>query len=148
MAHTEPDNIRAFNYIVLKVLTELYDKFPDPTEINAYQFIAETVVGKGTEAVETKYSHLFPHTMAWLQNEGFLKFDVGSGIGLYKNVVLTLRGLTVLGYVPQSLGFGRKGTLVERAKRALSKGVGEAVSDSVKKLVAEALKLMLQLHEN
>jgi len=148
MSRTEPDNIKAFNYIVLRVLTDLYDKFPEPAELGGLNFVIETVVSKGAEAVETKYSHLFPHTMAWLQEEGFIKFEGGPDIHRYRNAVLTLRGLTVLGYVPQSLGFRRKETLVEQAKRALSTGVSEAISDTMKKLVTEALKLMLQLHGN
>jgi hypothetical protein len=148
MPYTEPDNIKAFNYVVLKVLTQLYDKFPEPTEISGFRYVAETVVGKGAEAIETKYSYLFPYTMAWLQEEGFVKFEPGPGIEHYRNVVLTLRGLTVLGYVPKSLGFGRKKTLVERAKHALSTGVSEAVPDTVKTLMWEALKLMLRLQGN
>jgi hypothetical protein len=143
MPSAEPENIQVFNYFVLKVLTKLYDKFPEPTEINGVRFLVP-IFKKGRGTMETKYYFLFPHTMAWLREEGFIKFESGSATDHFKNVTLTLRGLTILGYVPQCLGRGRKKTIAERARHALSKGVGEAVSDVAKTLIVEGFKFMLQ----
>src|ERR1017187_5889258 len=143
MPSAEPDNIQVFNFFVLKVLTQLYDKFPEPVEVKGVDFLVQTF-HKGRRTIETKYFFLFPHTMTWLREEGFVKFESGSANGHFKNVTLTLRGLTILGYVPQCLGRGRKKTIAERARHALSKGVGEAVSDVAKTLIVEGLKFMLQ----
>ncbi len=146
MTRPELDNIKVFNYYVLKILTKLYDKFPEPVEINGVRFLVKTVVDKGSGAIEAKYYYLFPHTMSWLREEGFIKFDPGSAIDHYKNATLTLRGLTVLGYLPQSLGAGRKKTIIEQAKDAISRGITDAGSEAIKMLVTNALKLMLQQH--
>src|ERR1700691_3622850 len=141
MSKTEPNNIQVFNYYVLQVLTYLYDKFPEPADINGDRFLVKTF-RNGRGSVGSKYYFLFPHTVVWLQEEGFIKFEARSDNVHFKNVALTLRGLTILGYVPQSLKSGKKKTIVEQAKHALSKGIGEAATEVTKTLVVEGLKFM------
>lgn len=144
MAQDKPDNIKAFNYIVLSVLTKLYSEFPQPTDIKGLRFVIEAVITKGAEAAETRFAFLFSPTMMWLKEEGFIKFEKKVNHDEFKSVTLTLRGLTVLGYVPKSL-FGPKKTLIQRAKHVLDKGVGDAAAAGVKTVVSEALRLMVQL---
>ena len=141
MTSNEPDNIKAFNYIVLSVLTKLYGEFPNPIEIKGLRFVIETVLDKGSDAVETKYSFLFSPTMMWLKQEGFITFESEINRDKFAGVALTLRGLTVHGFVPRSL-FGPQETIFQRAKRVLKKGADEAGSSAVKTVVTEVLRQM------
>ena len=143
MTTDDPENIKAFNYIVLSVLTKLYGEFPKPIEIRGLRFVLETVLKKGPEAAEAKFSHLFNPTMMWLRQEGFIIFESNSDRDVFVGVTLTLRGLTILGFVPNSL-FGPKETVFRRAKRALDKGIDEAAFGAIKRIATEAFKLMVQ----
>lgn len=142
MASEEPENIKAFNYLVLSILNRLYDAFPERIDFKALRFIVETVVKEGPESEQSKYARYFTDTMEWLEEEGFIKWVGESMGGNYHKVTLTMKGLTVLGYLPSSVAEEKKEQLIDRAKRVLGKGLEGAASDVVKSLVARSFYLL------
>jgi hypothetical protein len=53
-----------------------------------------------------------------------------------------MRGLTILGYVPQSLTLlGKREPLISKIKRVLAKGAEDASTDAVKDILAKLLSL-------
>lgn len=140
-ALVEPDNIRAFNWLTLKVLNDLYDAFPQPTDIEGLHFIISTLFDIGAKSQEAKYLQHFSATVRWLRDEGFIKYEADNG-GNFRGVVLTLRGLTVLGYVPSSLNStDKQEPMIAKIKRVLAKGAEGAATDVVKAILVKLFAL-------
>jgi hypothetical protein len=139
----EPKNIRAFNWLTLKIFNDLYEAFPEPHDIEGLRFVISTLFDVGTQSKEAAYLTHFTATMRWLKDEGFIKYESDNS-GNFRKVLLTLRGLTVLGYTPTSLSLtDRKEPIITKIKRVLSKGTEAAASDAVKAIIVKAFGLMV-----
>jgi hypothetical protein len=142
---SDPKNILAFNWITLKVLSDLYGSFPEPLDINSLRFVIRTVVEAKSDSKETEYLSHLNSTIRWLRDEGFIRFTAEDG-DTFRNTQLSLRGLTVIGYTPTSLSLtDKKEPLILKIREVLKSGVQEAATDTVKSLVIKALGLMSAL---
>jgi hypothetical protein len=133
----EKQNIRAFNWLTLKVLNDLYDAFPEPIDIEGLHFTLATLFDVGPKSKEAGYLSFFSATVRWLNAEGFLRYRSDDG-GDFRGVVLSMRGLTALGYEPRSLSrFGRKEPMIDKIKRILSKSAEDISTDAMKALIVK-----------
>ena len=147
-SNAEPKNIRAFNWLTLKIFNDLYEKFPEPSDIEGLRFVISTLFDVGTKSKEADYLTHFTATMRWLKDEGFIRYESDQS-GNFRKVLLTLRGLTVLGYTPTSLTLiDRKEPIIAKIKRVLAKGAEGAASDAVKAIIVKAFALMVSWPSN
>jgi len=138
-----PDNLKAFNYITLKIFDKLYEAFPEPINISGVRFVIECVVDEGGDTENTNNLHLLNDTVTWLEEEGFLTTKGQTMKGNIIHARLTLKGLTVLGYFPMSLDEKEdKTTIIEKTKEVLGKGIEDTSTEAVKNIVSSAFKLM------
>lgn len=138
---SEPENIRAFNWLTLKVLSDLYDAFPQPIDIKGLRFIISTLFDIGTKSREADYLQHFSSTVRWLKDEGFIKY-ASDDAGNFRKVILTLKGFTVLGYVPSSLSStDSKEPMISKIKLVLAKGAEGAATDAVKTILIKLFAL-------
>lgn len=146
--NAEPKNIRAFNWLALRIFNDLYETFPEPSNIEGLHFVISTLFDIGTKSKEADYLKHFSATMRWLKAEGFIRYESDDS-GNFRNVLLTLRGLTVLGYTPTSLSLtDRKEPIIAKIKRVLAKGAEGATSDTVKAIIVKAFALMVSWSSN
>lgn len=129
-------NIEHFNRVVLVALDRLYDSFPVPIELN----IAEvaTAATPGMLPPEPSFNDLEPtfEAIKFLATEGFLKYsDHWLDGTAFLRVQLTMKGLTVLGQVPDSLE--KMPALSAQIKTALKAGALSATTDAAKQLVGQ-----------
>lgn len=145
MNDSEPENIKAFNYLTLVVFDQLYKTFPETREIDSFRFVVETALAHENGAKESKYAQLLPDTMKWLGDEGFIKWQKDNLKGKYTGVTLTLKGLTVLGYLPTSIADskGENQTIIERVRSILSRGADGAATEAVKSIIGSGFALAL-----
>ncbi len=142
MSSDTPENVQAFNFLALAVFQKLYDHFPEPLTIEGLRFVLENTCDYGPGSKEAAYSRLFSYTMEWLESEDFLRWGNVTLNDNYENVVLTLKGLTVLGYVPSSIVPGRrKEPLIKRVRRVVGQGVDNAGAEVVATLVGQLLSV-------
>ena len=146
--NAEPKNIRAFNWLTLKIFNDLYENFPEPSDIEGLRFVMSTLFDVGTKSKEAEYLTHFTATMRWLKDEGFIRYESDAS-GNFRKVLLTLRGLTVLGYTPTSLSLtDRKEPIIAKIKRVLAKGAEGAASDTAKAIIVKAFALMVTWSSN
>ena len=102
-------NIDDFDAAVAAILSRLYATFPNKTTVDAFE-----LAGDADEATRETYAS----TVEFLRDEGFLSYGQRSGKrGLFAQVVLTAKGLALLGVMPASLSV-----------RDGSEGLGSGVS--------------------
>lgn len=133
---TTPANIEHFNRVVLVTLDRLYDAFPVPIELKTAD-LAEAAT-PGVLSPELSFKDLEPtfEAVKFLQAEGFLKYSNHWIDGTaFLHVQLTMKGLTVLGQVPNSLD--KKPALAFQIKTALKAGALSATTDAAKQLVGQ-----------
>jgi hypothetical protein len=118
------------------------------SDIQGSRFIISTLFDIGTDSEESEYLKHFNATMQWLKDEGFIRYETGD-YGNFRKVILTLRGLTVLGYTPTSIGFtDRKEPIIAKIKKVLSKGADTAATETVKAIIVKAFGLMVTWTNN
>jgi hypothetical protein len=140
-AHSEPENILAFNWLTLKVLNDLYDAFPQSINIESLRFTISTLYDIGTQSRQADYLQHLPATIRWLKDESFIRYE-SDDAGNFRKVILTLKGLTVLGYVPSSLSStDKKEPMIAKIKRVLAKGTEGAATDAVKTILVKLFAL-------
>jgi hypothetical protein len=138
-----PNNLKAFNYITLRVFETLYESFPEPRDINGIKFVIECVIDEGGDTENTKNLHLLSHTIEWLEEEGFLRTKGQTHDGNISHARLTLKGLTIIGYIPTSIDQNGNGpTVIEKAKVVLGRGIEGASAEGIKSVVSSAFRLM------
>jgi len=144
-----PQNIEHFNLVVLKLLDRLYEAFPRPLDITSTTAIDigfDAVPENATEEESWDIGTMAEDIIGWLSEEGFLRYeaDPNHRHGNFLKVRLTLKGLTILGYVPSSLQHPEsKASLIHKAKQAIGAGASAAGKEAVKQVVAEIFKLAL-----
>jgi len=144
-----PENMEAFNRVSLQLFARLYDSFPKPLNIDS---TAANAIGFAAVPQEADYEQswnigtLGVDVIEWLAEEQFLRYepDPNNRHGHFWKVRLTLKGLTILGYVPFALqSEEQRETLIKKVKRALASGAGTAGSESIRLVVAEIFKFAL-----
>jgi hypothetical protein len=145
MREDDLSNAEVFNFSALQLFAKLFDEFPQPVTIDADRLGSETNAAFGETINDTiRMIYLAEHTITWLAEEGFLRYEKGPipGARHFTNVRLTLRGLTVLGYMPSALqGPEKSQPLIARIKSVVSSGAEKAGADAVKSLLTEVFKL-------
>ena len=142
----EPPNIAAFNRTAAVLLSDLYEQFPVPQQVNADELGKRAASAEPGHEGTTDHSAVSLHTITWLASEGFIAFQSQAYGGTFLGVRLTIKGFTVLGQVPAGVKpHEPQETFAGRLKRAVTKGAESAVSDAVKSLFAQAWAAGLQL---
>lgn len=133
---TGPTNIEHFNRVVLVTLDRLHDAFPVPIELMTAD-VAEAATPR-TLPPEPSFKDIEPtfEAVKFLADEGFLKYSNHFHDGTaFLQVQLTMKGLTVLGQIPNSLD--KKPALASQIKTALKTGALSATTDAAKQLVGQ-----------
>jgi hypothetical protein len=141
---TDPQssNLERFNLTALALFSRLYDAFPNPIEVKAQNLGLSASPDEAELAEHLRFMVYAEHAVTWLAEEGFIRYESHGLNGGFAGVRLTLRGLTVLGYVPTAVkGKKEPETLIVRIKRALGSGADKAAADGVKALITEVFKL-------
>lgn len=148
MADT-PQNIEHFNLVVLELFSRLYESFPHPLNIcdQSHIHIGFAAVPNGATGDEAwSIGTMASDVIEWLKEEGFLRYepDPNHQHGNYWKVRLTLKGFTILGYVPTSLQQAeQKESLIDKAKQAIASAASTTGKEVIKQVVAEIFKLAL-----
>lgn len=139
-----PPNIQKFNLICLKLFADLYEAFPNTVRTQIAVLDAETI------PLTTTYNHsldsieMARNVVSWLKDEGFIRITSTTMAGDHANIVLTLKSLTLLGYVPTAIqGSEQKEPLINKVKRAISLGAEKAAADGVKSILTELFRLAI-----
>lgn len=139
-----PENIHKFNLNALSLLARLYESFPSSIELRPSSVGAAPQDASYDEAF--KFSAEADDVVTWLAEEGFLRFQNRDLSGTFYQVRLTLKGLTVLGYIPTSLqAKDRKEPVIDKIKRVLASGTEKASAEAVKCLLSKLFTLALPL---
>jgi hypothetical protein len=141
-----PVHIDIFNKVVAKVLMELYDNFPRPTDLDPMLIGMGIVLSEGLDSESEQFKALVgtpEATIDFLVTEGFVRFDPGLrtlGKLTFPEAVLTARGLALLHRVPESVDatLDRR-TYIERFKSAAADGVKAAIPETIGALVGGLL---------
>ncbi|TFZ07870.1 hypothetical protein [Ramlibacter humi] len=148
--HKAPPNILRFDLIVLAIFSSLYDSFPSPAELDIGA-VSRRCVPDGASLDEVfAWTSVGEAAADWLAEEGFIRFERRSGhsrpSGTLFETRLTLKALTILGYLPASLKEAvPREALIHKIKKVLSTGAEKAGADAVKSLMTEVFKLSLGL---
>jgi len=138
-----PTHMKVFNLVALRVFDQLYDAFPMPIEIIPKSISAELDAGSAPCDEAFKLTAIADNTLRWLEAEGFLRHS-SSGFegGIFYQVQLTLKGLTVLNWVPRSVTKNEEPeAVIKKIKRVLSAGINQADDEAVKSVLDEVLKI-------
>lgn len=138
-----PTNIQRFNDITLKLFEKLYFSFPEGIKVEGCGVGAEVTALDATFDEAFATVTLADFVIVWLSEEGFIRYESRDQQGCYYNVRLTLRGLTILGYLPSSVTANRKEPLIEKIKRYVSSGTEKATEEVAIKIIGELFRLAL-----
>jgi len=115
-------NMDEFNRITVLVLGKLYEAFPQAVRLN---------VEDVHDAPNENDVRNFSYTVEFLASENYIKFQAASDEGLFfVEVTLTMKGLTVLRSVPDSLD--AKETLGNRFAGFLKNGAKDVSKELLK----------------
>ena len=131
------DNIAFFNRMTLALFDKLYSASPTPVDLKTNS-IAMSVIPEGAEYDETWDSlQAAEDAIDFLAQEGFLTHK-GTYLegGTFLQARLTLKGLAILGSVPDALE--GKQSLIDRIRKVLAGGAKEVGSETVKLLTQQA----------
>ncbi len=137
-------NIDRFNLAAIELFSVLYDHFPLPTDIDTAEVGVEAAPEEATPIEMVRFTVYTEHALTWLTEEGFIRYEPPNFGTRYRNVRLTLKGLTLLGYIPYALKAGEQSEpIIAKIKRILSSGTEKAATESVKSLLGELFKLAM-----
>jgi hypothetical protein len=139
---THRSNIDRFNLTVLQLFNTLYDKFPNPVDVDSKELGLRASPNDAGTVEALEFAIYAENAMKWLEEEGFIRYDEVSSEPLFRRVRLSLKALTVLGYTPTALSPQDKPVpLIDKVKKMLASGAEQAGSEAVKSLVVELFKL-------
>ncbi|OQX16190.1 MAG: hypothetical protein BWK73_04820 [Thiothrix lacustris] len=130
---TEKTNIRHFDEISARIFAALYESFPLPLDIDCIELTKAAEIEANGAA--TKETRICIATLTWLQEEGYLKYQVKGKFDAF-NIVLTAKGLSVLKAVPSSLE--TKTSIGERLVTAVKSGAINTAVEVLKIIFAVA----------
>lgn len=145
-----PPNMQRFNTIAARLLADLYDVFPEPIDVEYDKFGAAVTPLDAGPGELVAYQSLVGSAVSWLAAEGFIRQREENRVyGGALDLQLTMRGLTVLGYIPASVQDAPKQeALVDRLKSALSSAGKDAAGEVIKTLVGKAFEIALRMPPN
>jgi len=108
------------NKAILKVLTTLYEAFPEPVNLDPEKLDPDA---------NAREKELYYELILWLKEEGFIRGGSPAFGGTFRRTVLTLKGFAVLNAVPESLKEGK--TFGEYFKELLKEGSLNAINQAV-----------------
>ncbi len=138
-----PKNIQRFNLIALLLFAKLYESFPSGIDIEALK-LGHDAVPKNTASDEQDWDFgaAAYDVVLGLAEEGFLRYDNPNHTRDFFNARLTMKGLTVLGYLPVSLQSGdAKEPIIEKIKRILATGTEKAAADGIGAILGQIFNL-------
>lgn len=141
----QPDaRIEAFDYVVALIFQRLYEQFPERGLLKGMPLVLDAALDQDlAESVKYEVPKIFSDTMIWLKDEGFVRYDRQLA-GDFENATLTLRALTVLGYVPVSLEASpQTEPLMQKISVALKSAAGTTATEIIKQSVSKIFTLML-----
>lgn len=140
-----PENIQRFNHIALLLFARLYESFPAGIEIKAVDIGHDALPKDATEQQAFDYGDGGHDVVLWLAEEGFLRYENPNQERNFYNARLTMKGLTILGYVPVSLKTDKpKEPIIEKIKHVLATGTERAGADGVKAILGQIFSLGLK----
>ena len=95
-----PDNIHRFNVTALVLFDKLYNSFPAPIEIDTLDLGYQATPSEAGSGTAWNFSVGADHVVTWLAEEGFIRYQGANIRTSFHDVRLTLKGLTVLGFLP------------------------------------------------
>jgi hypothetical protein len=140
-----PQNIQRFNLIALVLFNNLYESFPSGIDIDALK-VGHNAVPKDESYDDQAWDFgaVAYDVVLWLAEEGFLRYENPNHTREFFNARLTMKGLTVLGYVPTSLQpSGPKEPLINRVRRVLAGGAEKAAAEGVSTILGQVFSLAL-----
>ncbi len=141
MTSSTPRNIEIFDQVTAYTLIKLYECFPVPQNL-CHEDIHHEITKACTDENEAFqiYTNYIASTILFLSDEKFIQYDQNAhSHSQYFNVRLTLRGLTLLGTVPNALN-NNQSSFIELLKESFKKGAETAVSSIVKLLMTYGSK--------
>jgi hypothetical protein len=141
-----PPNIHRFNVTALLLFEHLYNEFPRPVPINAQEIGFDAAPeGQGDTEI-MRFAVQARYVVTWLTEEGFIRHKGATASGdSFWEVRLTLKGLSVLGYLPTSVQQAQRNEpLIEKIKHVLAGGAEKAGAEAVKSVLTEAFRLAYQ----
>ncbi len=139
------ERFQAFNRIALHVLILLFERFPEPVDLDAKRIGLDAKPPDPTDTGEDLFSDiaLAKHTLIWLRDEGFISSLPNPGISKMDllGVRLTTKGLTVLGYGGPRWHHWRFRSFAEEGKRILAEGTRQEVVQLFRRMLAAAATL-------
>lgn len=133
-----PPNIDIFNRFSLTVFHRLYIIFPMPVELDVHDLMMSSIPEDSSFDEAFDALQVGREALGFLSAEGFINhqgaFRESSG---FRQVRLTMKGLTILGSVPTSLI--TKKPLISRILAATEKGIKNAAAEQVQALMNKVL---------
>ena len=134
-----PKNIERFNLTALQLFSELYSAFPNEITVETAMLGAEAAPIDTPPTEHMRYAMSADQVVHWLAEEGFVRIKGHQSGTEIHGVRLTLKGLTVLGYVPASLKQrDPKEPLITKINRVLANGAEKAGTEGVKAILSGA----------
>lgn len=128
------NNIDRFNECTAKLFASLYSAFPQPLDVDFFEWLGKEVFEVGDDELE-----FCGATVKWLEEAQYIRVKTYSGSSVY-GLVLTAKGLEVLKVVPDSIN--NKGSLGDALVDAMKKGMTSAGSKIVAKVFTEGFTLL------
>lgn len=127
------DNITFFNCLTLRLFEKLYSSFPTPIDISTKELAMSVIPEHENFDATWNGLQLADDAVDFLALEGFLTHK-GTFLegGTFLQTRLTLKGLTILGSIPESLE--SRQTLIDRIRGVLPDMAKGASGEAVKQL--------------
>jgi hypothetical protein len=135
-------NIETFNTVVGLILADLYESFPVPINLSAFDYALRAGLIADTTDMNTEDETPASASIEWLVEEGFIRSgvkDVSNGYAPYS--VLTQKGLQLLS-IPDVLG--KKESMGTQMANAAKSGALDGLKDLTKRVVCEGSKMLLE----
>ncbi len=139
-----PKNIERFNLTALQLFNRLYDEFPSEVTVETAMLGVEAAP-EGVAAGELlNYAMFADEVVHWLAEEGFVRIHGSQNGTEIHRVRLTLKGLTILGYMPTALRQKEPiEPLIKKIKRVLASGAEKASAEAVKTILGGVFQLAI-----
>lgn len=125
------------------LFAKLYESFSSGIDIEALK-LGHDAVPKAIAADEQDWDFgaAAYDVVLWLAEEGFLRYENPNHTRDFFNARLTMKGLTVLGYLPVSLQSGdAKEPIIDKIKRILATGTEKAAADGIGAILGHIFNL-------
>ncbi len=143
-----PQNIQQFNIIALVLFKELYKSFPSGINVEPIDVGLKALPkDKSWDKQARDFATVTYDVVSWLTEEGFLRCETQNQTREFYNARLTMKGLTVLGYLPTSLKpedpEDPEEPIIEKIQRILATGTGKVAAEGVKTIIGQIFTLAL-----